>query len=185
MRKASQILLLIAGIVGILAAVSAAAIFAVFGLIEQGASVYNLVVGILGVLINQGVISSEWLSVTWGETAVIVESFVMSVVHFIVSIVLFVCAIIYLVFELVAAIIALKSRGKKDQQPKKGLFIANFIFAGLTLFVFNGTWLSYIYAILAIGGSVLGLIALNKEKQEEENPEQPEDAPVGEMEEIQ
>ena len=185
MKKASQILLLIAGIVGILAAVSAAAIFVIIGLIESGASIYSLVIGILGVLINQGVISSEWLSVTWGETAVIAENFVMSVVYFIVAIVLFVFAIIYFVFELIAAIIALKARGKKDQQPKKGLFIANFIFAGLTLFVFNGTWLSYIYALLAIVGSILGLIALNKEKQAEENPEQPEEAPVGEVEEIQ
>ena len=182
MKKASQILLLIAGIIGILGAVAFMASMAVAFCYLQGVGFWCSLQGIVAILMDQGVLpANEILVAIFGKIGMEggIMQLISGVFAFVVSYVVLVAAIVVFVFNLVAAVIALKSRGKKDQEPKKGLFIANFVLAGLTLFVFAGTWLSYMYAMLAIAGSILGLIALKKSKEEAEAPqEEPEAEPV-------
>ena len=171
MKKASKILLLIGGIVGIIVAVwtLVSALFA-FGIMQLGGLAYSGV-GIVSLLIDNGVIPAEFtlLGAVENDIIFIVEGVFMLVCSFIVLIACF----ITFVFQLISSIIALKSRGKN---PKKGLYIANFIFAGLLIFIFGTDTLGFIAEVLVIVGSILGLIALKKEKAIEEQPA--EEAPA-------
>ena len=163
MRKASKILLLIGGILGILLAVYNVAIglfvSAFSGL--SGTGMFGF--GIFSLLLDLEVLPLDFKII--GDVSYdimyLVEGGFMIVLAFIILVALIVSAIV----QLVAAIIALKSRGVNE---KKGLYIANFVLAGLLLFIFSGGWMTWIVEILVIVGSILGLIAMKKAKQEEQ-----------------
>ena len=184
MKKASKALLLAAGIVFIISSILALGVYCLSALSMQGYSLFYIVSGVLGILVQQGVITFD-IGFVPVDTAEIAYNFVIGGFAYIFSFVLFAIGIVIFIFQLIAGIIAFKGRGKKDQDPKKGIFIANFIFAGLVLFVFSSTLLSYIAAILAIVGSILGLISMKKEQQAEENPEEAQPEEAGKIEEIQ
>ncbi len=163
MKKASKILLLIGGILGILLAVYNVAIglfvSAFSGL--SGTGMFGF--GIFSLLLDLEVLPLDFKII--GDVSYdimyLVEGGFMIVLAFIILVALIVSAIV----QLVAAIIALKSRGVNE---KKGLYIANFVLAGLLLFIFSGGWMTWIVEILVIVGSILGLIAMKKAQQEEQ-----------------
>lgn len=172
MNKASKILLLIGGILGILVAVFTllAALFA-FGLMQVGGIGYTGI-GIFSLLLDMEVIDLGFRIFNAMETDIvyIVEGVLMYALSFVVLVVCFLSFLMHLI----ASIIALKSRGKN---VKKGLYIANFVFAGLLIFIFGTDTVGFIAEALIIVGSILGLIALKKEQQGE--PELgPEEAPA-------
>ena len=172
MNKASKILLLIGGILGILVAVFTllAALFA-FGLMQIGGLAYTGV-GVFSLLIDLEVINVGFkvLGAMESDIVFIFEGVLMYVLSFVVLVICFVTFLVHLI----ASIIALKSRGKNK---KKGLYIANFVFAGLLIFIFGTDTVGFIAEALIIVGSILGLIALKKEQQGE--PELgPEEAPA-------
>ena len=176
MNKASKILLMIGGIVGIIVAVwTLLSAFFAFGIMQLGGLAYSGI-GIFSLLIDLEVINVGFTMLGTMESDIV---FIFEGIAFLVSsfVVLIACLVTFIV-QLIAAIIALKSRGKN---PKKGLFIANFVLAGLLIFIFGTDTLGFIAEVLIIVGSILGLIALKKEKEAEEQPV--EEAPV--VEEVQ
>ena len=172
MNKASKILLLIGGILGILVAVfTLLAALVAFGFMQIGGLAYTGV-GVFSLLIDLEVINVGFkvLGAMESDIVFIFEGVLMYVLSFVV---LVICFVTFLV-QLIAAILALKSRGKNK---KKGLYIANFVFAGLLIFIFGTDTVGFIAEALIIVGSILGLIALKKEQQGE--PELgPEEAPA-------
>ena len=163
MKKASKILLLIGGIFGLLAAilallsgVTAFGFMQFFGLGYTGVGIFSLLLDLevfdLGFKIF-GAIEPDIMYIVEG-VLMIVLSFVVVAVQIVVFIV-----------QLIAGIIGLKSRGKNE---KKGLYIANFVFAGLIFFIFGSGFLGYIAEIVLVVGSILGLIAMKKAQQEEQ-----------------
>lgn len=163
MKKASKILLLVGGILGILAAIFALlsgltgfGFMQLFGLGYTGVGIFSLLLDLevfdLGFRIF-GAIEPDIIYIVYG-VLMLVFSFVIVVIQLVVFIV-----------QLIASIIGLKSRG---QNEKKGLYIANFVFAGLIFFIFGSGFFGYIAEILLVVGSILGLIAMKKAQQEEQ-----------------
>ena len=162
MNKASKILLLIGGILGILVAVfTLLAALVAFGFMQIGGLAYTGV-GVFSLLIDLEVINVGFtmLGAMESDIVFIFEGVLMYVLSFVV---LVICFVTFLV-QLIAAILALKSRGKNK---KKGLYIANFVFAGLLIIFFGTDTFGFIAEVLIIVGSILGLIALKKEQQAE------------------
>ncbi len=170
MKKASKILLLIGGILGILLAVYAlcsgifAALFAGF----SGTGMFGI--GVFSLLLDLEVLPLEFR--IFGDTASDIIYIVYGGFMVALAIIVLVVMLVSAIMQLVAAILALKARGKNE---KKGLYIANFVFGGLLLFIFSAGWMTWIVEILIIVGSVLGLIAMKKAAQEQAE-EQQEDA---------
>ena len=174
MRKASNVLLMIGGIFAILVAVltlleavGAFAFMQVAGIGYTGFGIFNLLLDLEVIDIGFKIFGAVEADIVY-----IVEGVVALVLSFVVLAIL----VVVFIMQLIAGIIALKSKGKQ----KKGLFIASFVFAGLILFIFSAGWMSWITEILIIVGSILGLIASKKEAQAAQEDQQPQ-----EVEEVQ
>ena len=169
MKKASKILLLIGGLFGIIGAVllllGAVGLF----LYLQGVSIFEGVMGIGSILVSQEILPIDIFGsiFSMGLEGGIITT-VYGVILMVFSYVLLVALLVSFIINLIAGIIALKSRGKNE---KKGLYIANFVFAGIIFLFFGGNWIGYIAIILNIVGSILGLIAMKKAKEAEAQPE--------------
>ena len=151
MKKASKILLIIAGVFNLLACIA----LAITGI------VYAVIAFVGGTLIFQdmGVEIQEFFQ-EMGASEVAMKWLVAAAFALIYLVVFGLLAIIYLV----GAIIAFK--GSKPK--KKGIFIANIVFAVLCENIF------------ALVGGILGLIGFKPEEQQEEPLPEPEPAPVEE-----
>ena len=163
MKKASKILLLIGGIFGLLAAIlallSGVTVFGFmqfFGLGYTGVGIFSLLLDLevfdLGFKIF-GAIEPDIMYIVEGVLMIVLSFAVVAV------------QVVVFIVQLIAGIIGLKSRGKNE---KKGLYIANFVFAGLIFFIFGSGFLGYIAEIVLVVGSILGLIAMKKSQQEEQ-----------------
>ena len=151
MKKASKILLIIAGVFNLLACIA----LAITGI------VYAVIAFVGGTLIFQdmGVEIQEFFQ-EMGASEEAMKWLVAAAFALIYLVVFGLLAIIYLV----GAIIAFK--GSKPK--KKGIFIANIVFAVLCENIF------------ALVGGILGLIGFKPEEQQEEPLPEPEPAPVEE-----
>lgn len=173
MKKASKILLLIGGIFGILACVSIVfGILVGFGVLQLEGWAYAGM-GIFSLLCHEGVIPDMASYALFPDETIDVIYIVVGVFMLITSFVVVISCIVSFIVHLVSAIIALVSRDKKE---KKGLYIANLIFAGVIFLFFGVDTISLIAEVLIIVGSIFGLIALQKAKAEgsDELPNNPE-----------
>lgn len=183
MRKASKILLIIGGVFAILAALYGVGT-TIFGfLYAQFGGLVNLSLGGLGAILASGVLNdiiassgadvpAEVADLIAQLTAMFGTDMTTSIFQIIIgvmilglSFVVLISGLIAAVVSLVAGILGLVSSGKK---AKKGLYIANFVLAGLIIIFFGGSWITYLGELLIITGSILGLIASKKEKALEE-----------------
>lgn len=152
--KASKGLLLAAGIIGIVNAVSMLLGMLLASLILGASGLFSTGQGILGILYNQGIIpENEVIAMFVGGEESIVINLVTGGFYFALAAFLVSYGIVAFAVLLVAGILALVARKKE----KKGAYIAAIVLAGIAFVFFNSGMLSTVSTVLAIIGAILGI----------------------------
>lgn len=181
MKKTGKILILIGAIIGIF--------IACYGLLSG--LLASFITGAVGVgMVGFNVVGLLFMNGTFNEflpeeviqlieeiykaseadpMAMFIPGIVSGSITWLSSWIVLVVSILAFVFGLTAGIIALISRGKK---AKKGLFIVNFVFAGLNILFFSNGTLTLVSEVLIVVGSILSLVAMKRESLPEEVPAQ-------------